>query len=207
MNDVCSVDGCVRQTDARRLCQAHYKAARAAGDFGGAPCSVDSCSTIVYARGWCKLHYDRWRSHGDASWMPPSDAERFHQRIRMRDGCWEWLGKRTAAGYGQFRCENRQLYAHRWSYEHHVGPIPDGLTIDHLCRNRCCVNPGHLEPVTSHENMLRGTAPPARNARKTHCIRGHAFDEDNTSILPSGGRRCLACHRMRQRSYTEAASS
>lgn len=85
--------------------------------------------------------------------------------------------------------------AHRVSYETFVGPIPAGLTLDHLCRNTLCINPAHLEPVTIKENVLRGDGPTARNARKTHCDRGHAFDETNTGPNANGGRSCRACKR------------
>jgi hypothetical protein len=94
-------------------------------------------------------------------------------------------------------------YAHRWSYEHFVGPIPEGLHIDHLCRVRRCVNPDHLEPVTPKENYLRGEGPTARNSTKTHCKYGHKFDKSNTSVY--GGRRhCNECGRRRQRKYRQS---
>jgi hypothetical protein len=107
-------------------------------------------------------------------------------------GCWFWEGSTHAAGYG---CYGARL-AHRLSYEAFIGPIPDGLTLDHLCRNRRCVNPRHLEPVTIAENVLRGESLPARNARKTHCPKGHPYDESNTYISPrTGWRQCRACQR------------
>ncbi len=111
--------------------------------------------------------------------------------------CWEWAGTRFR-GYGMIGVrglENRR--AHRVSYETFVGPIPDGLTIDHLCRNRGCVNPAHLEPVTNKVNVLRGVGPTAVNARKTHCCRGHEFTPENT-LLSSGRRYCRACIKVRK---------
>ena len=113
------------------------------------------------------------------------------------EGCWIWQGVRVG-GYGQIGKENNggMVYAHRAAYELIVGPIPDGLTLDHLCRNRACINPDHLEPVTMKENVLRGMSPTAINARKTHCNNGHPLDGDNLSLRKDGGRICLACRRV-----------
>ena len=104
--------------------------------------------------------------------------------------CWIGQLSKFPAGYG-----NRQgTPAHRLYYEELVGPIPEGLVTDHLCRNRDCVNPGHLEPVTNRENILRGEGITAQNARKTHCKRGHPLSGDNLYIDPStGGRVCRVC--------------
>ena len=108
-------------------------------------------------------------------------------------GCWHWMGSKFPTGYGRFKVGGKVCYAHRFSYELFVGPIPDGLSIDHLCRNHPCVNPGHLEPVTHRVNVLRGCAPTAHNAAKTHCPKGHAYDLFNTYVNRQGGRSCKAC--------------
>lgn len=107
-------------------------------------------------------------------------------------GCWIWAGTITPEGYGK----KGRIYAHRYSYETFKEPIPNGLQIDHRCRVRCCVNPDHLQVVTSKKNTLLGISPTAQNARKTHCKYGHEFTEENTYPPPPGrGRRCKACCR------------
>ncbi len=122
-------------------------------------------------------------------------VELFEKRIQANGSCIEWTGTIDKDGYGQFHRGGRSapfVSAHRWSYEHHVGPIPKGLHIDHLCRNRRCVNPEHLEPVTPKENVMRGMGPAAVNARKTHCLHGHPLTAEN--IYTSGGMRsCKVC--------------
>jgi hypothetical protein len=90
------------------------------------------------------------------------------------------------------------IQAHRYAYEERHGAIPPGMTLDHLCRNPSCVNPDHLEAVTHRTNVLRGNAPPAICARRTHCPQGHPYTEANTAYLKSGARRCRECHRLNE---------
>lgn len=130
---------------------------------------------------------------------PPE--QRFWEHVQG-DGvetCWVWKSVIRHNGYGQFKIGNLAITAHRWAYEHLRAPIPAGLVIDHLCRNRACVNPWHLEPVTQRENTLRGESPVARNAAKTHCLNDHPFDAENTGTDSDGNRFCRTCATEQQR--------
>jgi hypothetical protein len=109
--------------------------------------------------------------------------------------CWVWQGAPGENGYGYFWYDDKKRLAHRFSFELFIGPIPDGLTLDHLCRVTMCVHPRHLEPVTDRVNILRGTGPGARNALATECAYGHPFDTENTYWYPNGDRGCRACIR------------
>lgn len=112
------------------------------------------------------------------------------------DECWLWQLSRNGKGYAQGRPpgSTRTTLIHRWVYEQANGPIPTGLTVDHLCRVRNCVNPDHLEAVTNRENIFRSPyAVAVINAAKTHCKRNHPFDEANTRIDKRGCRQCRQC--------------
>jgi len=122
--------------------------------------------------------------------------QRFMSKVRKTDQCWEWVAGLTTEGYGKFWLDGRTTLAHRISYQLHRGPIPEGLIIDHLCRNRACVNPDHLDTVTHRTNLLRGETLAAANAAKTHCRNGHEFNDENTYVVPSdGSRMCRVCMR------------
>lgn len=109
--------------------------------------------------------------------------------ISLADGCWQWTSSKTRDGYGTFHLDGKSRRAHRLAFMDLVGPIPDDLVLDHLCRNRACVNPAHLEPVTRLTNARRG-----QQAMATHCKSGHPFDEANTYVDPAGKRNCRACN-------------
>lgn len=137
----------------------------------------------------------------DPTFFTPVFYARFIAKVDKTDTCWLWTAAMTPLGYGRFRA-GRLLQAHRWSYEYHVGPIPDGLVLDHLCRTPRCVNPDHLEPVTHRENILRGETVAAHRAAQTHCKRNHEFTPENTYIQMRRGfpsRHCCECARWHER--------
>lgn len=130
---------------------------------------------------------------------------------KLADGCWLWMAKRSAFGYGIFRLgppSRRLVYAHRWAYNHAKGTIPDGLELDHLCNCPSCVNPEHLEAVTPRENVWRSQGVTAANHRKLHCPKGHPYSEDNTYRLPGKGwRYCRSCQRLKRTSTKSKKSA
>lgn len=128
--------------------------------------------------------------------LPQSTHDLFWAKVEKTDGCWLWTGMLAWNGYGLFYVAKRLKRAHRIAYAELAGPIPEGLSLDHLCRVRHCVNPAHLEPVPNRTNVLRGEGITAQNARKTECIRGHALSPDNTR-WSNGTRKCRACDKLR----------
>ncbi len=127
---------------------------------------------------------------------PPE--QRFWPKVMKTDTCWLWTGAKTSAGYGNFlvsKALHKFMGAHRFSFELTGQVIPPKLILDHLCHNRACVNPAHLEVVTHRINILRGESLSAKRARATHCKHGHEFTPENTSIDCNGSRHCRACQK------------
>ena len=175
-----------------------------------ATCSIDGCPNDARARGWCMKHYLRWFNHGDpehVDYVRGDDLARFWSHVEKPDepdACWLWTGS-TTNGYGQMRGDHGHT-AHRFAYITFVGPIPDGLTLDHDCHTRdlscpggeCshrrCVNPAHLVPTDRATNTAMGRR---EQSRRTHCPQGHPYDAVNTYVTKQGHRACRACNRDR----------
>lgn len=194
----CSVTGCSAPHRARGLCNTHYHQHYRRGSLPPRQyensCTIEDCQRPLEARGLCKLHYQRWFKRGSPD-LPrrPTPEERFWSKVKRKGPkqCWIWLGSHSQIGHGTFWSGSRPIGAHRFSYELAHGPIPTGLIIDHLCNNPPCVNPAHMELVSHQENTLRAV-------RKDTCINGHLLTPE-TSRSYGGGRRCLICHRDRER--------
>lgn len=123
-----------------------------------------------------------------------SATQRFWSKVQIGAECWTWTATRQSCGYGHFWHNGRMEGAHRFAWKEANGPIPEGMTIDHLCKVRHCVNPAHMDVVTLKENLRRSDGACAINGRKTHCSRGHPFDDVNTGQWRNE-RYCKACRR------------
>lgn len=130
-------------------------------------CSIEDCGKKIFARGWCTTHYSRWRKHGNTDgggrrYTDPGTA--FRERTTQADnGCLEWTGSKNVQGYGTMKTGGRVMLAHRVAWELANGPIPEGLQIDHICRNRACVNVDHLRVATRKQNLENHSGPSSRN--------------------------------------------
>lgn len=224
----CSVEGCeAGGYITRGLCKMHYARLRTTGEVGtaekkhavswaGQICTVDDCDNPVKSKGYCLAHYKRARRWGDPKIkrnLPIED--RFAKRVQVGDfpegrpglgPCELWAGRRMVNGYGVLStARGTGVLAHRWAYEQFVGPIPEGLVIDHLCRVRHCVNPDHLEAVTNEENLRRGAGYGLRNGMRSTCINGHEYTPENTYTHPTKGSvTCRECARIRDRKRKSA---
>lgn len=170
-------------------------------------CSVDGCEKPARSKGMCTRHYDQQRRPTSRPWRALNGstvAEKIVSNHEVSpEGCWRWTGAHRAGGYAVIWDGERTRQAHRVAYEVAIGPIPEGLQIDHVkargCAHRDCVNPAHLEAVTCQENLRRGDGPSARAQRQTHCIHGHEFTPENTRFDDRGYRTCRTCARERWR--------
>lgn len=205
----CSVDGCDRPVGGRGLCKMHWQQDKTAN---GPRCTVEDCETGQRAKGLCVKHLQRMNKYGttDLPHREPASIEsRFWPKVQPTGFCWEWIGARDPNGYGVFNLgvahNNRLDRAHRVAWELLIGPISHGLHIDHLCRNRGCCNPDHLEPVTPRVNTMRGMAPTLIVARTGICQRGHSLDD--AYVRPdTGARMCRPCMNARQRRHHNASA-
>lgn len=189
-------------------------------------CLVPGCEgpVLVKKKGWCNKHYRRWLRTGDpvkVAWERGDPVANFWAKVQRREPseCWLWTGSLMASGHAHFVSVHGAL-AHRFAYATEVGPIPDGLELDHTCHsfdltckegNSCmhrrCVNPAHLEPVTRAENQRRrhdlseqaAATIGARQRAKTHCPKGHEYTEANTYVDRRGSRNCRSCAREKSR--------
>lgn len=214
-DDICSEPGCSKSASApntaRGLCPTHYSRLQRAGAFRRIKhdaCQAEGCDRAadLPVVGLCGKHYHRLKRHGSPTGGSPTGTaeERFWARVvqgASADDCWGWSGSLHHHGYASIVVDGKTAPAHRFSYELANGPVPAELHIDHLCRNRGCTNPAHLEAVTPRVNILRGTGTSAANIRKTHCPQGHEYTPENTYVLPSRprARYCRACAADRRR--------
>lgn len=173
--------------------------------MANATCSIDACERPPRARGMCSRHYAKWYkenpeaprrtySSGPRLSIAPLERIKLYAPLDAESGCWIWQRSIQANGYARMTVKGERHYVHRLAYELLVGPIPEGLHLDHLCRNRACCNPAHLEPVTCLENVRRGQG----NGSQTHCPQGHPYEGDNL-VVYAGHRQCIACRTIRNR--------
>lgn len=183
-------------------------------------CVIDGCERPRHGKTWCKFHYRRWHEHGDPyravkrGRVPIPPIDRLLARVVFTPGpletdCWvpTYSHKQhDRDGYARVKVGERPhikaVVAHRLTFEHFVGPVPDGLELDHLCRVRACCNPTHVEPVTHQINVLRGMTTGAIAVRSGLCKRGHSLVD--AFVMKQGSRACRECNRLRRRGLLAA---
>lgn len=211
----CDIEGCPRPHKSKGLCDTHYCQVRHGRTITPLEpisriiCSFPGCGRTKHAYGLCIGHLAQQKRGAVLSDLRlvkrfETLSERFEAMLDRDapNGCWVWLGSRGRLGYGVTpkMGEVKSAIAHR-AYLQLLGyEVPDGMHVDHLCRNPPCCNPEHLEVVTPRENILRGVGASATNAAKTHCVNGHEFTEENTYLRPdNGGRQCRTCNHERSK--------
>lgn len=221
---ICCLPGCERSHSAHGFCAAHAERFRRDGyrmsirpigrPIGGRErqfCAIVGCDRQCEGRGYCVKHLQRLKRHGDPN---RTDLQwdallRLGALMAVDDAdCWVWIGKSlTRFGHAGWTVEGERWLVHRWTYVHFIGPIDDGLVLDHLCRRPSCVNPWHLEPVTQRENVARAmTAITTINSNKTHCKYGHLLAGANLLRTRNGSRparQCRICRNRRAREYQQ----
>lgn len=169
-------------------------------------CKVPGCTKEAGTRGLCTMHYSRNRREALGVARP--------ERYQVVDPlakilsnidvgfCWEWNRKLNNRGYGVTNVNKKRWYVHRLMWTLMVGPIPDGMEIDHMCRNRACCNPEHLDLVTGQVNTLRGVSPASSHAKRDECSYGHEYTAETMHVV-RGARRCRICERRRDKERYE----
>ena len=204
MKGVCSVLDCDLPVYSKGWCSKHYQRLRSV-----AVCSVEGCGESARSgRGMCAKHYQRWQKYGDPEETRlPLRGLGFDAYVEKTENCWLWTGgrsKQNGAGYGRFRIGEEKVQAHVYSYLRSCGEIPEGMFVLHHCDTPLCVRPDHLYLGTQKENMAdmfaRGRAA---SQSRTHCPHGHPYDEENTYVLPHGGRACRTCRSAAVRQYRD----
>lgn len=199
----CSVEGCTKPYRNRGYCRPHL--IEAYPDLAPGPCAVGGCVKTVQARGLCAMHYARALRAERGIAAPEKNRVGVDPLTKIIARCeiglcWSWQRGQSSSGYGVVAYGGRNHYTHRAMWELLIGPIPAGMEIDHLCKNKLCCNPEHLEPVTPRVNKLRSGSPSGRHARREVCDQGHPFSEENT-VIRHGYRTCRTCTRDKSRAY------
>lgn len=213
----CKLEGCESPARGRGWCSMHYSRWRKYGDpeittfVAQTGCKVEGCGGAHFGLGYCAKHYTRMKRHGNLLGLYPCEAAdvRFWMKVDKAGECWTWTAGRGDHGYGSFTNDDGgAVSAHRFSYELHYGPIPDGMVVCHRCDNPPCVRPEHLSIGTQADNvqdMFEKGRAVSGWAIRSHCSNGHLYDEANTRFTKHGHRKCRACAREYSRKSKRSA--
>lgn len=163
-------------------------------------CSIPECGKPLLARGWCAMHYKRWQTSGDnANWDAAEERyydreQAFAARLKPSDGCIEWSGWISPSGYGKFKTGGKSVFAHRYAWERVNGPIPNGLVIDHACRNTACVNVDHLRLATQAENTRNLSGAKSNNKHSGARNVGRMGNRWRVRITKDGTVHAFGCY-------------